>query len=92
MEFEPSYAYLISSLSQVGGEEEATKLLEEAIRSSRLQKQSKYEIDDFLKICEELKKKEGRIKVIGLNGITQARCYRTLQGMARVTKATTKAL
>jgi hypothetical protein len=81
--------YLISLLTPSSSEEEASKLIDEAIRNAWLPKQSSYELDDFIRICEELRKKEGRIRVIGLTGITQARCYRTLQGIAKTTKTPT---
>jgi hypothetical protein len=89
MEFEPSYRYLLSLLTPSSSEEEASKLIDESIRNARLPKQENYELDDFIKICEGLRKKEGRIRVVGLTGITQARCYRTLQGLAKATKTPT---
>jgi hypothetical protein len=92
VEFEPSYRYLLSLLTPSTLEEEANKILDDAIRSASLPKQSKYEIDDFIKICEELRKKEGRIRVVGLTGITQARCYRTLQTLAKRAKPTMETL
>ena len=64
------------------GEEEASKLLDEAILSVELPKRSKYEIDDFIKICEELKKKGDRERAIGGKCIVQARCYETLRILA----------
>jgi hypothetical protein len=92
MEFEPSYRYLLSLLTPSSSEEEASKLIDESIRNARLPKQENYELDDFIKICEGLRKKEGRIRVVGLTGITQARCYRTLQTLAKRAKPTTKVL
>jgi hypothetical protein len=88
MEFELSYRYLISLLASGTSGEKANKILDEAIRLAWLPKQSTYEIDDFIKICEQLKKEEGRIRIIGMAGIAQARCYRTIQTIQRLTKAT----
>jgi hypothetical protein len=86
MEFEPTLKYLISLLSPSIGEEEASKLIREAVYSAGLiPKQTNYEIDEFIRICEELRKKRDRAKIVGLTGITQARCYRTLQGLAKAT-------
>jgi hypothetical protein len=91
MEFEPSSKYLISLLSPSIGEEEASKLIREAIYSAGLiPKQSNYEFDEFIRICEELRKKGGRTRIVGLTGITQARCSRTLQGLAKTSKSTTE--
>jgi hypothetical protein len=93
MEFEPSYRYLLSLLTPSTPEEEANKLIREAIYSARLVlKQENYELDDFIRICEGLRKKGGRIRIVGLTGITQARCYRTLQGLAKRTKPTMETL
>jgi len=78
VEFEPSPKYLLSLLSPVGGEEEAKKIVNKAIQRAGLPKKLMYEIDDFIKICEALKLEGGRVRVIGTNGITQARCYRAM--------------
>lgn len=54
-------------------------MVDEVIRNAWLPKRPKYGLDDFIKIFEELKKKGGRTRIVGLTGITQARCYRTLK-------------
>jgi hypothetical protein len=79
MEFEPSYRYLMSLLTPSSTEEEAANLLDEAIRSSWLPKLPVYELDDFIKVCEELKKKGGELKIIAMSCIAQARCYKALK-------------
>jgi len=82
MEFEPSFKYLRSLLSPSVGEEEATKVIREAIYSAGLvPKATDYEIIEFMKICEQLMNKGGRTRIVGLTGITQARCHRTLHGL-----------
>jgi hypothetical protein len=89
MEFEPSIRYLISLVNPSIGEEEASEIIREAIYSTGLiPNQTNYEFDEFIRICEELRKrKEGRIRIVGLTGITQARCYRTLQGLTKIAKS-----
>jgi hypothetical protein len=79
MEFTPTYNYLVTLLSQAGSEEESRRFVEEAIRSAMLPKKIDYEIDDFIKICEELRKKGGRVGVVATASITQARCFRILK-------------
>jgi hypothetical protein len=88
MEFELSIKYLISLVNPSIGEEEAREVIREAIFSAGLiLKQTNYEFDEFIRICEELSKsKEGRIRIVGLTGITQARCYRALQGLTKATR------
>ena len=87
MEFEPSFKYLRSLLSPRVGEEEATKVIREAIYSSGLvPKETNYEIVEFMKICEQLMNKGGRTRIVGLTGMTQARCHRTLQGLTKTGK------
>jgi acetylglutamate synthase len=78
VEFEPSPKYLLSLLSPVGGEEEAKKIVDKATQSAGLPKKLMYEIDDFIKICEALRAEGGRVGVMGMNGITQARCYKVM--------------
>jgi hypothetical protein len=90
MEFEPSFKYLRSLLSPGVGEEEATKVIREAIYSAGLvPKETSYKIVEFMKICEQLINKGGRTRIVGLTGMTQARCHRTLQGLTKMTKAVT---
>jgi hypothetical protein len=90
MEFEPSFRYLESMLSPALDKDKATEVLKEAIYSTGLiPKGTNYEIDEFMKICEQLMKKEGRIRIAGLTCMTQARCHRTLKGLAKTTKGVT---
>jgi hypothetical protein len=82
MEFEPSFKYLRSLLSPSVGEEEAARLIEEATHSAgSIPKEASYETNEFMKICEQLMNKGGRTRIVGLTGITQARCHRTLHGL-----------
>ena len=82
MEFEPSFKYLRSLLSPSVGEEEAAKIIREALYSAGLiPKETRYGLDEFMKICEQLMNKRGRTRIVGLTGITQARCHRTLHGL-----------
>jgi hypothetical protein len=82
MDFEPTLKYLASLLASGVGEEEANRLVREAAFSAGFTPSGlHYKIDDFIKICEKLKDKGGRAKIVGLTGVTQARCYRTLRGM-----------
>jgi hypothetical protein len=91
MEFEPSFKYLRSLLSPSIGEEEAARLIGEATQSAGLiPKEANYETDEFMKICEQLVNKGGRTRIVGLTGITQARCHRTLHGLASQTGYATK--
>jgi hypothetical protein len=78
-EFTPSYSYLVGLISQVGGEEEGKRILDEAITNAGLPKKIIYDVDDFIKICEWLRKKGGRIGIIATASITQARCFRMLK-------------
>jgi hypothetical protein len=80
MDFEPTYSYLTSVLS-LGNDEEASKLLDGVILSSGVPKLEKYEINDFIKLCEGLGREGGRIKIISMSSIAQARCYRALKIM-----------
>ena len=79
MEFTPTYTYLVTLLAQAGSEGESRKLVEEAISNAKLIKKVSYEVDDFIKICEELRRNGGRIGVVATSSITQARCYRILR-------------
>jgi hypothetical protein len=79
MEFTPTYTYLVTLLAQAGSEDESRKLVEEAISNVKLVKKVSYEVDDFIKICEELRRNGGRIGVVATASITQARCYRILR-------------
>ena len=82
MDFEPTLKYLATLLTPSAGEEEANRLVREAAFSAGFTpSESHYKIDDFIKICEKLRDKGGRATMVGLTGVTQARCYRTLRGM-----------
>ncbi|HIH96462.1 MAG TPA: hypothetical protein HA348_03095 [Thermoplasmata archaeon] len=90
MEFKPSIKYLISLLIPNIGEAEAKKLVRDAIYSAEVYpKQTNYEYDEFIRICEEIIKGGGRAKMAGLTAVTQARCSHTLKGLAKVTKVPT---
>jgi hypothetical protein len=91
MEFEPSFKYLMSLLSSSVDEEEAAKIIREAIYSAGLTlKETNYEIDEFMKVCEQLMNRGGKTRIVGLTGMTPARCYRTLHGLTSPTGYATK--
>jgi hypothetical protein len=80
MEFEPSYQFLIDSLTPVSSEKEAVSVVNRAILNVRVEKRTLYEVDDFIRICQELTTGEDRrIRTIGFSSITQARTYRLLK-------------
>ena len=80
MKFEPSYRYLINLFIDGNTEEEAVKIVDRVINDTELKNQMAYGIDDFIKICEELKKnEERRIRTIALSTIAQAIIYRMIQ-------------
>ena len=79
VEFAPSYNYLVGLLSQAGSEEESKAAVDEAIANAGLPKKLIYDVDDFIKICEQLRKKGGRIGIVATASITQARCFRILK-------------
>jgi hypothetical protein len=86
MEFELSYRYLVSALSQSGDEAESRKLIDGAIFNIGLPKQPIYESEDFIRICGELRKEGGRIGTIATASITQARCFRILELQKKFSK------
>ena len=65
MDFETSYGHLIRSLSKVIREEDAEKIVDKAISMARLPKKAKYDADEFIRICEELKKNSKGLKEHG---------------------------
>ena len=82
MDFEPSYNYLLAILAPVSSTDEARRLIEDAIRSILLPIQSTYRIEDFIKICNELVKRDGKTKVISRACLAQANCYKALQNLS----------
>ena len=61
---EPNIEFLINSFAQTTGREGAESLIYEAIDKCSLPRKTLYTKEEFLQICEELKKKGGHIKIL----------------------------
>ena len=73
MGIELSYKYLINVISPTVGESDAIETLDEVLHNLKLPKKTNYEVDEFIKICEELRNKDKRVKSVCALTISQVR-------------------
>lgn len=78
-----SYKRLVSVLAPAVGESDAVRILDEVLYRMRLQK-GDYTADEFIKICEELRNRDKRLKAACTDCITQARLMKANETLRKL--------